>query len=68
MPTYIKKELFLFTHKKIIENIEIFRTDLNFTVSILPDSCFMSVSPKSYVYRLHDPVEESLYNKLKKKQ
>ena len=59
LPTYIKKELIVFSSKNLLEKIYLFKVDMNFTISVIPHLRMLSVLKKEIIYREDDPSEES---------
>lgn len=59
LPSYIKKELVVFSSKGLLEKIYLFKIDMNFTISIIPYLRMLSVLKTEIIYREDDPAEES---------
>lgn len=59
LPSYIKKELIVFSSSNLLEKIFLFKIDMNFTISIIPHLKMLSVFKKEIIYREDDPSEES---------
>ena len=60
LPSYIKKELIVFSSMNLLEKIYLFKIDMNFTISVIPHLKMLSVLKKEIIYREDDPSEESL--------
>lgn len=62
LPSYIKKEVVVFSSWNLLEKIHLFKIDINFTISIIPHLKMLSVVNKEIIYREDDPSEESFFN------
>ena len=60
MPSNIKREVLLISYAELLEKINIFHIDANFTSSILPYLTMMMVHEKEVIYREGDVAEEGL--------
>lgn len=59
LPSYIKKELIVFSSANLLEKIYLFKIDMNFTISIIPHLKMLGVFKREIIYREDDPSEES---------
>ena len=59
LPSYIQKELMIFTFKNTITSIKLLSANLNFSALILPYSSFLSVKKNEIIYREEESSEES---------
>jgi len=59
LPSNIKREVLLISYAELLEKINLFHIDANFTSSILPYLKMMMIHEKEIVYREDDIAEES---------
>lgn len=64
MPSNIKREVLLLSYAELLEKINLFHIDANFTASILPFLTMMLVHKKEIIYREGDISEEGTFYKI----
>ena len=58
LPPNIKREILLVSYAELLEKINLFHIDANFTSAILPHLTMFNLNEKEIIWRQEDPADE----------